>query len=280
MGKFSFVIDEKAYDVDIKDSPSFNFGKEEILSTPESDIAFNQSWYNQGFQTFKFLDDTEFGDLVNGLNSSIKKIIESELGATVENFDLSKYHHVVKTDEDHFKVVSKTRDLFPDDFNFPILSILDKFEQFLGFKLVDINPKDGAKVHIIVRINRPFSTDFNPPHKDIYEAVDIGGYIPQFINLWIPICGVTEKSSLPLANSSHLLPESDIFRTFDGGVVEGKKYRVRVIKEWGGSNKLSRAKVDYGEVLFFTSHLVHGLAINEEPDTTRVALEFRLFKAE
>jgi hypothetical protein len=28
----------------------------------------------------------------------------------------------------------------------------------------------------------------------------------------------------------------------------------------------------------FSSHMIHGLAINEEEDVTRVALEFRLFK--
>jgi len=30
----------------------------------------------------------------------------------------------------------------------------------------------------------------------------------------------------------------------------------------------------------FSGHLIHGLAINEETDKTRVALEFRLFKKE
>jgi ectoine hydroxylase-related dioxygenase (phytanoyl-CoA dioxygenase family) len=52
-----------------------------------------------------------------------------------------------------------------------------------------------------------------------------------------------------------------------------------MIKEWGGSHTLERAVVKDGQVLFFSSHLIHGLAINEEEDLTRVALEFRLFKA-
>ena len=99
-----------------------------------------------------------------------------------------------------------------------------------------------------------------------------------FVNLWVPIAGVTEKTSLPLAPSSHLISESEIIRTFEGGVIEGNKYRVRLIKEWGGSCSLVRSKVAYGQVLTFSSHLIHGLATNEEDDLTRTALEFRLFK--
>src|SRR5262249_50065009 len=157
--------------------------------------------------------------------------------------ELSQYHKFVTTDDNHLKVVRKTRDLFPADFNFPIVDVIPEFEKALGFRLSDIDPKDGTKLHIIVRINSPFSTDFNPPHKDIYEAVDLESYIPQFVNLWIPICGVTENSSLPLAPSSHLLPESQILRTLDGGVLQGNKYRVRTIREWGGSNHMVRARV-------------------------------------
>jgi ectoine hydroxylase-related dioxygenase (phytanoyl-CoA dioxygenase family) len=61
--------------------------------------------------------------------------------------------------------------------------------------------------------------------------------------------------------------------------MEGNQYRVRMIKSWDGKNDLVRSKVKYGQVLIFTPHLVHGLATNEEQDKTRVALEFRLFKA-
>ncbi len=83
---------------------------------------------------------------------------------------------------------------------------------------------------------------------------------------------------MPVVKSSHLLKESELSRTFEGAVVEGNKYRVRMIKSWNGDITLTRPEIKYGEVLFFTSHLVHGLAINEEEDSTRVALEFRLFK--
>jgi len=75
-----------------------------------------------------------------------------------------------------------------------------------------------------------------------------------------------------------LLHESAILRTKKGADVEGKKYRVRAIESWNGSNELQRSKVKYKDILVFSSHLVHGLAVNDERDLTRVALEFRLFR--
>lgn len=275
----NYTINDKAYQVSVKDCPPFDYGKNERLSRADTDIVFSQDWYDQGFTSVNFLSDTEFASLKQGLTQSVANIIKNELGVEVPaDFSLERYHDVVKTKEDHFKVVGKTRDLFSEDFNFPVKDILPKFEKILGFGLSDINPEDGKELHIIVRINRPGSSDYNPPHKDVYERVDEANYIPPFVNLWIPIAGVTEKSSLPIAPGSHKLTEDQVLRTHSGAIVEGNKYRVRMIKEWGGSSHLERAKVNYGEVLFFSGHLIHGFAINDEPDTSRVALEFRLFK--
>ncbi|MCP9770814.1 hypothetical protein EGI22_23160 [Lacihabitans sp. LS3-19] len=273
-----FAISNKTYNVSIDGCPEFSSGIENVLSNEDTDIVFHQPWYNKGYASIDFLTNDEFSFLKEGLTASVKKIVEEELNISPEGFTLETYHHFVKSSEDHFKIVRKTRDLFSADFNFPIEEMKPKFEKILGFELTDVDPKLGEKLHIIVRINRPKSNDFNPPHKDIYEEVDKNNYIPPFVNLWIPIAGVTENSSLPMVPCSHKLKESEILRTFDGGVVEGNKYRVRMIKEWGGSKTLERAEVKDGQVLFFSSHLIHGLAVNEEEDLTRVALEFRLFK--
>jgi hypothetical protein len=277
METIQYVIDNKAYHIKVEGSPEFFYGKNERLSNSKTDITYGQEWYEEGFKALNFLNKSEFKSLYDGLTRCIAKILSSYID-NLDDFELEKYHKYVTTDELHYQVVSVTRDLFPEDFNFPIEAMITKFENLVGFKLTDINPHDRKQVHIIMRINRPGSTDYNPPHKDIYEGVDIISVVPQFVNLWIPICGVTEKSTLPIAPSSHLCTEDKVLRTFEGGVVEGKKYRVRTIKEWNGQNKMIRPVVDYGEVLVFSSHLIHGLAINEQDDETRVALEFRLFK--
>ena len=278
MNKLKYLIDNKEVYTSIQGSPKFNFGKDEILSTEDTDITFHQPWYDEGYSVAPLLNEEEFENLKENLNLSVKNIIEKELSINTKNFTLEKYHHYVKDDDSHFKVVSKTRDLFEDDFIFSTSYLINRLSDLFGFKLTDKIPQSKDKLHIIVRINRPLSYDSNPPHKDIYEVVDDLSFVPKFANFWIPISGVTDKTSLPLAPQSHKINEKKICRTFKGGVMEGNQYRVRMIKSWNGSNSLTRSNVTYGQVLMFSSHLIHGLALNEEKDITRVALEFRLFK--
>ena len=289
MNKAKFKINGKENYFDISGSPEFKYGEDVVLSNEDSDICFNQPWYKLGYQSTKFFDLVEFEDLKTGITNSIKKIIENKTGINTDGFKLEKYHNWIKSDKDHLKVVSKTRDLFPENFNFPINKLIPKFSKALNIELTDIEPNTKKQMHIIVRINRPKSSDYNPAHKDIYESYDgaeigIGDHVDhytdklKFINLWIPIAGVTENSSLPVAPSSHLISENQILRTTEGSVIEGNKYRVRMVKKWGSHSSLIRPKVSYGEVLIFSSHLIHGLATNEESGLTRVSLEFRLFK--
>ncbi|GGG22562.1 hypothetical protein [Pontibacter amylolyticus] len=279
MEKFIFKIDNKEFEFPTDGAPEFRYGGKDVVSALETDITFGQKWYKSGYSIFNFLEEEEFHHLKEGLTNSVEKIIREELGINTNGFRLESYHEYVTSDEDHYKVILKTRDLYLREFKFLFETLFRKFEDHIGFGLTDIDPKTKEPIYIIVRINRPGSNDFNPPHKDVYHFMDgPDSYIPQFLNIWIPISGVTPKSSLPLVESSHLLPESSILRTTEGGVIGKNKYNVRMVKEWAKSNQLKRTKVTYGEALIFSSHLVHGLAVNEEQDTTRVSLEFRLFK--
>lgn len=271
-----YKIDDEIVDVEVSDNQNYITGQSEVLSNEKTDVTFNQDWYSDGYTTIPFLWNDEFNNLKQGIENTISELISNE-GIDTTGFTLEKYHKYVKTNEQHFSVVSKTRDLFPEQFSFNIKELIPTFSDLLGFELSDINPKSNDRVHIIVRINRPNSNDYNPPHKDMYEAYDREGYFPQFVNFWIPIAGVTDKTSLPIVPKSHLIPEDSVLRTSEGGIVGGNKYRVRFIKEWG-DNSLIRTNVKDSEVLIFSSHLIHGLAKNSEEDTTRVALEFRLFK--
>ena len=271
-----YKIDNEIIDVDVSDNQNYITGESKVLSNVDTDITFNQNWYSEGYTTAPFLWNEEFDNLKKGITNTISDLLTKE-GIDTTGFTLEKYHKYVKTNEQHFSIVSKTRDLFPEQFSFNIKELMPTFSHLLGFELSDINPKTNDRVHIIVRINRPKSNDYNPPHKDMYEAYDREGYFPQFVNFWIPIAGVTGKTSLPIVPKSHLISEDNVVRTSDGGIVGGNKYRVRFIKEWG-DNSMIRTNVTDSEVLIFSSHLIHGLAKNGEDDLTRVALEFRLFK--
>ena len=270
-----FIIGGKEYNVDLGDSV-FRPGENEVLSTPATDITHAQPWYPQGYGVFNLLNDAEFKALQNGIARCVRDVVR-KLGVPAD-FELEKYHQHVCTTAFHHNVVSITRDLFPEDFDFNISDIIEKLGKLVGFGLSDIDPNTGKKQHIIIRINRPHSTDYNPPHKDIYGDFDDRATIPKIINFWLPICGVSSQSMLPVVPGSHLLPESALLRTFDGGMVGGNRYRVRSILQWDGKNEMYRPPIQYGQVLIFTTHLIHGIAINDQDDATRVALEFRLFK--
>jgi hypothetical protein len=268
----NYTIDGVQYSMNIEGSPPFFYGEPELLSNADSDITFGTDWYEDGYTTLPFLDAGDFAALRREISDVVEKIIAS-LGIKTEGFQIEKYHRFINDDSKHLAVVSRTRDLFPEDFSLAINDVIAKIERVTSFELTDINPNTSDRMHIIVRINRPRSTDFNPPHKDSYED-----RLARFVNFWIPICGVTQKSSLPLVPRSHLIPEDKILRTFEGGVVAGKRYRVRNIAEWNGRHDLCRAEVKYGQILTFSCHLIHGVAINDQDDVTRVALEFRLFE--
>jgi hypothetical protein len=274
---FDIVLDGKPFSVNVEGSPEFSVGKAERLSRPDSDITFGQDWYQQGYAVLPFISAAEFAALHDEIERLVRNLLDGE-GIATGGFQLVKYHEFVTTDQDHLRIVRRTRDLFDRHFSFSIGDFIRKLTPVLGFDLTDIDPDTGSKVHIIVRINRPGSGDYNPPHKDVYETWDQSRRIPPMVNFWIPICGVTDRSSLPVVAGSHLLAEDKIVRTVEGGVVGGRKYRVRNIKSWDGRNEMTRVRIAPGEILVFSSHLIHGFAINEQHDQTRVALEFRLLK--
>ena len=272
-----FIIDGELHKFDIGDSPAFCFGSAERLSRPDTDVVYGQPWYEQGFGIFSFLDEPEYQALHEGISASVSGLVAAN-GVDTAGFRLDKYHLHVRNEDLHRKVVGMSRVLVPSDFNFDVSRVIGKLERLLGFGLTDMDPENGERSNIIVRINRPGSTDFNPPHKDIYEDWDQRSVLPQLVNFWIPICGVTAKSSLPVAPGSHLVPEDRICRTVEGGVIGANRYRVRSVISWDGRRDLVRPSVQYGQVLVFSSHLIHGCAVNTQDDETRVALEFRLYK--
>lgn len=259
-------IDGKTYEIDSFDQ-EISYGENEILSTIENDINYNQNWYKKGYEISNLLNKKELDGISHEIKLCLNKLVSNK-------FDLEKYHRNV-SDEKHYEIVKTTRDLFPKDFNF---CIKNKLEKKIGFELTDIDPFNNNQVHIIVRINRPNSNDYNPPHKDTYEHYDEYGIVQKCINFWVPICGVNNKSMLPLVPGSHLIPENKILRSKKGAVINKKQYRVRNVYEWDGKIELIRPKINLGQVLIFTPNLIHGAAINEQEDTTRIALEFRLFK--
>ena len=56
------------------------------------------------------------------------------------------------------------------------------------------------------------------------------------------------------------MPEEQISRTKAGSIIEGQRYSVNCIQTWGDSATLKTMTPSYGDMLVFSSHLIHGLA--------------------
>ena len=276
-----YVIDGDAYDLMIDNAADAGFGAPAVLSTPQTDITAGQPWYDQGFAVCDLFSAAEFAAFRADVETFLRSVL-ADLGLGTAGFTLNRYHHFVD-DAAHAAVAARSRALTQADLPVDLGAMQRRLGQILGQPLTDrlsaILPGQPGTMPVILRVNRPGSADFNPVHKDIYEAVDHLQQVPRLVNFWIPIAGVGPQSALPLAPGSHLIDESAILRTRAGSIVQGRHYRVNSVLEWGGDRSLQRVAIRDGQVLVFSSHLIHGFALNLQPDTTRVALEFRLGSA-
>lgn len=252
------------------------FGESVVLAKREQDILGNAPWYTKGYSVESLLKPEEFYAIVRQVTERVKRLLASRGVPNLEVFELSNYHKFVGgSHELHQSVIEVTREFRMTDFDFDFTSFVERVSRVIDHPLKSRNDvREEYSAFVIVRINRPGSEDYNPPHKD--------GYLPLWqrtVNLWVPIAGVTPRSSLPVVPGSHLLPEDKIRRTTSGAVLNGKPYRVPAIVEWDGRTKMMRPAMSYGDVLVFSPLLIHGCAKNMETDTTRVALELRLSSA-
>ena len=243
-------------------------------SCPEKDPTWALDCGQAGFKVMSLLNEREFQGLRASVSTLVGQIFEQ---VTCSRFtsDLTEYHRLVTNEDDHQAVVRKTRDLYETGLGINTRSLIGRISSTLGLTLDNRDPISGQEFHTIVRINRPLSDDWNPPHRDSDGPLSRGECSP-FLNVWIPIAGVTPQSSLPLVPGSHRLTESQIVGADSHFTVNKKPYRVRPLASWGDSSELMRPEVAYGSCLIFSPFLIHGLAVNKQPDTTRVSLELRL----
>ena len=209
-------------------------------------------------------------DLPAGTAERIKQRAQS-LPQLTGLTDLEHYHAWVKSDAEHLKIIQVSCDLRFSQLGLDPKEFTQYFTDIVGVPLSPVLPILDKDV-VQLRINRPGSTDYNPPHRD--------GALPHLaptLNVWIPVAGVDETTSLPIVPGSHRVAEQDCWQTRPGGAtIGGNPYRVPAIGRFrDGPLKMVRAPVRFGQALIFTPYLIHGLAFNRSDDRTRMALEMR-----
>ena len=60
-------------------------------------------------------------------------------------------------------MIANTSDRYKGNLEFSKSKLSSNLEKGIGFNYSDIDPSNKNTQHIIIRIVRPFSTDYNPP---------------------------------------------------------------------------------------------------------------------
>ncbi len=274
--ELKYTINKKNISLKVPDRQKFFFGEKICLSKEFDDLIIGTSFEKIGYKLLNFEKYIQFEVLKKSINNTIKRNIKSLYPKkNLKGFSLESYHKFIDENE-HIKLDKILKRQYPKDFGFSdekiIELIQDQVKNPLGYKYGDNN----CKHWIIIRINMPNSGGYNPAHKDIYEDFDNKGFAPRMINCWIPICGVNKNTGLPLVPESHNFFENEIIRTKCNSILEGRNYSVNCIKSWRNQNTLELIHPKYGEMILFSSHLIHGLGINNNIDETRISIEFRL----
>lgn len=253
-----------------------DYGDDVILIDHDDNLLENVPWQDKGFTVEPFLSPESF----QYVKMTIREIVIeklAEFGVDVpEDFKLEQYHRYTEQRPDlHPRIIAITRKCFPlERFPFDKREIVDRISEICRMPLT-------LKGHIIpevfcLRLCRPEREslqDNNPPHKDVWmERLRHG------INIYAPIAGSNENSSLSIMPGSHRWKESEIRRTRRKAVVNGIVYSIPSVTDTAYGMHMIRPRVRENEVLVFSPYTIHGGAANLNRDATRVSLEMRFFR--
>jgi hypothetical protein len=248
------------------------FGTDKVLLKDAVDLTANSSWHDRGFVVKSLFDEKINNAFFEATEYLLKSLWRKSGLQFDDNLPLQEYHKVAKTREQHLGAVDLTKLL--DVLNFPlgIQKIEERIGELCGSQLVARNPYDSQAVFHF-RVIRPKSGDNNPLHRDVWleDYADC-------INLYIPVCGSNERSSLIIVPGSHLWSESRVERTAAGAHINGVKFNVPAVTDIAGNFSCVRPDPVLGEVLVFSPYLLHGGAVNLNDDLTRISMELRLWK--
>lgn len=249
-----------------------SWGDETVLLDEAVDLSALTNWHSRGFSIEPFLDEQGF-DLFSRQTYALLISCWKKAGLDPgTGFRLDQYHTLVKDFNQHLSAIDQTKLIPVEDFPIPLGLLEDRISAICGVPLEVRNPYDGQKIFHF-RVIRPQQWDNNPLHRDIW--------LPDYkdcINLYIPIAGSNDRSSLIIVPGSHLWAESRIERTDSGAVINGVKYNVPAVTSIKGNYSIERPNPGVNEVLVFSPYLIHGGAVNLNQNETRISIEIRLWK--
>jgi hypothetical protein len=241
-----------------------NWGDNIVILNNDINLLNNTDFDNTGYKIININNNNVF--LQNFIKDSIKNI-------TGKYINLENYHNEI-TDEEHSKILNSMP--YKKDTNEDMQIFCNYIEKIISLEL-----KENVKIFnndVWVRICRPSiinDNDYNPCHKDVYLD-----FYRNIVNIYLPIVGSNEKSSLSLQPGSHKWNENETMVTKGGAFFKyiNKKYSVDAIVASKTPIEMIRPNPCEGQLMLFSPYLIHGCAYNENENTTRISLEVRFIK--
>ena len=269
-----YRINGKEYSIDV--SGKIFRGENECLLHSDDNLFSETSWNSEGYVVSPLVEGKEALVLKHFFTNLIRDAIGHCGGSVNDDFSLEKYHKYVPSDDLHLHVLNHIKNCcrvseLPLDYN----QIDARVSRLCNTKVSCYVPEQIASGFFFVRIVRPQPhKDNNPPHKDVWIA-----RLRNAINLYLPLAGSNEQSSLPLVPGSHFWTESQLPRTESGAEVDGSSFSVPSVIVEQDELDMIRPYLPPNNALFFSPYLIHGGAINANNDLTRVSLEMRFWRS-
>lgn len=247
-------------------------GDDLVLLNSAIDLTEKTAWAKEGFTIENLFDESDFQIFkANTKSLLIKCWCDAGLPLS-KDFSLDQYHKVVDRREEHLAAVEKTKLLAVELFPIEINILERRISKICKEELIVKNPYDNQSIFHF-RVIRPHQPDNNPLHRDVW----LEDY-KDCINLYIPICGSNDLSSLIIIPESHQWSESKIERTLEGAQIGTSKYNVPAVTKVDSEVKFVRPNPKENEVLVFSPYLIHGGSANLNSDVTRISIEVRLWR--
>ncbi len=247
-------------------------GNDQVLLNSSIDLTARTPWAKAGFTIEKLFDENNFHLFTKNTRALLLKCWRDAGFTLADDFLLDQYHNLIHTKEEHLAAVEKTKLLPVQSFPIDIHIVEKRISEICKEELIVKNPYDQQSVFHF-RVIRPLQPDNNPLHRDVW----LEDY-KDCINLYIPVCGSNDLSSLIIVPESHYWPESRIERTLEGAQIGNVKYNVPAVTKMDSEAKYIRPNPKENEVLIFSPYLIHGGSVNLNKDATRISIEVRLWR--
>lgn len=272
-----YTINGRCFNFDIS-SKSFEYGK--LVNTFDYELTEDAEIRSNGY-TVRSFPSLWHRNIVAAITELICEKIANYKHKYPNGFSLDKYHEWVD-DDLHGKIISSIRGGIFGMNGIPLESLGIPYRELDEF-INDTVRSNGLSCHykryglslkhFWIRIVRPHVTDNNPPHKDSHLR-----RIQKNINIYLPLAGSDENSSLPLIPASHLELDSEYIISGSPCFVNERRFTVPAIVHRKRGLDMITPNPSENEILIFTPHIIHGGGINFNNNTTRVSLEMRFFK--